>query len=78
MESIHPRDHHVFFGGLDSSKLSLAHRMIRKLPAARAILSEGDFRNWKDIEVWAMNIARALEALQTPQRNAPIMIMGAK
>ena len=77
MEAIHPRDHHVFFGGLDSSKLSLAHRMIRKLPAARAILPEGDFRNWMDIEVWAMSITRALEALQTP-RNAPIMMMGAK
>ena len=78
MEAIHPRDHHVFFGGLDSSKLSLAYRMIRKLPAARAILSEGDFRDWKDIEVWAMSIARTLEDLQTPPRNSPIMIMGAK
>ena|SRR5664280_682513 len=78
MEAIHPRDHHVFFGGLDSSKLSLAHRMIRKLPAEHAILSEGDFRDWKDIEVWAMSIARALKALQTPPRNAPIMMMGAK
>jgi len=77
MEAIHPRDHHVFFGGLDSSKLSVAHRMIRKLPAARAILPEGDFRNWKDIEAWAISIARALEALQTPPHNAPIMMTGA-
>ena len=34
--------------------------LIRKLPAARALLPEGDFRNWDDIEAWAGDIARAL------------------
>jgi menaquinone-dependent protoporphyrinogen oxidase len=63
-EAINPRDHRVFFGALDSSKLGVAHRMTRKLPAARATLPEGDFRDWKDIEAWAVSIAGALEAPQ--------------
>jgi menaquinone-dependent protoporphyrinogen oxidase len=60
-EAVHPRDHRVFFGALDPQKLGLAHRTLRKLPAARAVLPEGDFRNWDDIEAWADRIARALE-----------------
>jgi len=63
-EAINPREHRVFFGALDSSKLGVAHRMTRKLPAARAALPEGDFRDWKDIEAWANGIAQALEAPQ--------------
>jgi len=61
-DAINPRDHRVFFGALDSSKLGFAHRMTWKLPAARAVLPEGDFRDWKDIEAWASSIAQALEA----------------
>jgi menaquinone-dependent protoporphyrinogen oxidase len=61
-DAINPRDHRVFFGALDSSKLGFAHRMTRKLPAARAMLPEGDFRDWKDIEAWASSIAQVLEA----------------
>ncbi len=38
--------------------------MTWKLPAARAALPEGDFRDWKDIEAWANGIAQALEAPQ--------------
>ena len=64
-QAIHPRDHRVFFGALDPSKLDFAHRMIRKLPAARAALPEGDFRDWKDIGVWAEGIAHALAAEPT-------------
>lgn len=62
-EIIHPRDHRVFFGALDPGRLGLQHRLIRKLPAARALLPEGDFRNWDDIEAWAGEIARALRTL---------------
>jgi len=64
-EAINPRDHRVFFGALDAGKLGFAHQMMRKLPAARAMLPEGDFRNWNDIEAWASSIARALEAPQS-------------
>ena len=61
-DAINPRGHRVFFGALDSSKLGFAHRMTWKLPAARAALPEGDFRDWKDIEAWASSIAQALGA----------------
>ncbi|TFG69629.1 MAG: protoporphyrinogen oxidase [Methanomassiliicoccus sp.] len=60
--AIHPRDHRIFFGALDPRKLGFKHRALRKLPAARAILPEGDFRNWKEIEAWADGIAQALES----------------
>jgi menaquinone-dependent protoporphyrinogen oxidase len=58
--SINPRDHRVFFGGLDASKLAFGDRMVRRLPAARAVLPEGDFRNWDEIAVWANIIAQGL------------------
>jgi menaquinone-dependent protoporphyrinogen oxidase len=69
-EFIKPRDHQVFFGVLDSSKLGFGHRMLRKLPAARKALPEGDFRDWNEIEAWAISIARVLETSQaTPGSN---------
>jgi menaquinone-dependent protoporphyrinogen oxidase len=61
--AIDPRDHRVFFGGLDANKLAFGHRMVRKMPAARAIFPEGDFRNWNDIDAWAISIGRALSSL---------------
>ncbi|VVB91269.1 Flavodoxin domain protein [uncultured archaeon] len=67
---IKPRDHRVFFGVYDSSKLGFGHRMMRILPAARNLFPEGDFRDWNDIEAWAISIARALETPQaTPGSN---------
>ncbi len=61
---IKPRDHRVFFGAMDHSKLSLAHRLMLKLPANKdnAIFPEGDFRDWDDIEAWARSIAQALDS----------------
>jgi menaquinone-dependent protoporphyrinogen oxidase len=50
-EAIHPRDHHVFFGALDPGRLTFAEKTLRKLPAARAMMPEGDFRDWTEIEV---------------------------
>jgi menaquinone-dependent protoporphyrinogen oxidase len=64
-ESIHPRDHRVFFGALDPKKLGFAQRGLRKLPAARAVLPEGDFRDWQNIEAWADGIAAALKTLES-------------
>jgi menaquinone-dependent protoporphyrinogen oxidase len=58
--AINPRNHQVFFGGLDASKLTFGHRMVRKMPAARTLFPEGDFRNWNDIGAWAISIALAL------------------
>jgi menaquinone-dependent protoporphyrinogen oxidase len=61
--TIHPRDHHVFFGVLDPGKLSFTERSLRKLPAARAILPEGDFRDWDEIQDWAYGIAQQMTKL---------------
>ena len=60
-ETIAPRDHRVFFGAFDRSKVGLAHRLIAMMPAGRALLPEGDFRDWKDIDAWAESIAHDLE-----------------
>jgi menaquinone-dependent protoporphyrinogen oxidase len=68
-EAIHPRDHRVFFGALNPRKLGFRNRAIRTLPAGRALLPEGDFRDWADIEAWASDIAHALApraAVTTP------------
>ncbi|MCT8336630.1 protoporphyrinogen oxidase [Methanoculleus sp. Afa-1] len=57
---VHPRNTRVFSGALDPAKLGFSHRLIRRLPAGRDLLPEGDFRNWDDIEAWAAEIAREI------------------
>jgi menaquinone-dependent protoporphyrinogen oxidase len=63
-ETIKPRDLRMFFGALDPSTLGFSARLIRRLPAGRALLPEGDFRDWQAIEAWADGIAQALAAPQ--------------
>ena len=58
---VRPVDHRVFFGALDPSSLGFRDRAIRTLPAGRALLPDGDFRDWQDIEDWADGIAGELE-----------------
>jgi menaquinone-dependent protoporphyrinogen oxidase len=71
-EAIHPRDHHVFFGALDPGKLTFAEKTLRKLPAARAIMPEGDFRDWAEIEDWARSIGQQLTQVDAgPAAAAP-------
>lgn len=55
-----PRSHQVFFGALDPDKLTVNERLLRKLPAAAAGLIEGDFRDWAEIDRWALSIAAQL------------------
>jgi menaquinone-dependent protoporphyrinogen oxidase len=50
------REHHVFAGKIDRSKLSFGEKAI--VIAVRA--AEGDFRDWDAIDAWARNIANAL------------------
>lgn len=57
---VHARDHHVFFGALRPDRLGLMPRLMRLLPAGRALLEEGDFRDWADIDGWADEIAHEL------------------
>jgi menaquinone-dependent protoporphyrinogen oxidase len=63
-EAAKPRGHHVFFGGLDGTRLTgvmgFMYRMARRSQAARESMPEGDFRDWKEIESWANGIADAL------------------
>lgn len=60
LASLHPRDHHVFWGALDMDELGLGGRMLMRLPAAREGIPQGDFRDWDDIDQWAHGIARDL------------------
>ncbi|MGA2666083.1 MAG: flavodoxin domain-containing protein [Nitrososphaerales archaeon] len=63
-EMLTPRDHRVFFGAFDGSRLrgtdGLFYRMARRSKDARESMPEGDYRNWKAIEAWADGIAQAL------------------
>ncbi len=52
------REHRVFAGQVDRSKLGLGEKVI--LTAVRA--PEGDFRPWEEIRTWAAGIAAALKA----------------
>jgi menaquinone-dependent protoporphyrinogen oxidase len=65
-EAVHPREHRVFFGVLDPAGLGMGERALRKLPAGRTLLPEGDFRDWAEIEGWATGIARELTDDQRP------------
>jgi menaquinone-dependent protoporphyrinogen oxidase len=58
--AIHPRGHRVFSGVLDPDLLSVTERSFRSLPAVRATLPEGDFRDWDEIQDWAYEIALEL------------------
>ena len=62
VEAVHARDHHVFFGAYerDRKRIGLAERLVALMPAARDALPEGDFRDWPEIEAWAVEIAREL------------------
>jgi menaquinone-dependent protoporphyrinogen oxidase len=60
------RDHRIFFGVLDGSKLTgvtgMMYRMAHRSEEARKSMSEGDFRDWDQIGAWADGIADALQA----------------
>ena len=63
MDALRPRGRKVFFGALDPRTLSLPERTLRLLPAGRALLPAGDFRDWPAIEAWAADIAHELAAV---------------
>jgi hypothetical protein len=52
---------HHFGGKLDKSRLSFGERAV--VFAFRA--AEGDFRDWVEIEAWAIEIAEALAAARS-------------
>jgi menaquinone-dependent protoporphyrinogen oxidase len=72
-EALHPRGDRVFFGAYDVTgpPIGLADRVVRILPASwRAAIPSGDFRDWADIEAWALAIADDLDR-QSPHGRQP-------
>lgn len=65
LEATGARGSQVFFGALDPSALDMGGRLARRVPAARAVMVEGDFRDWSAISAWAEQIAHELSALPT-------------
>jgi len=61
-EAVGAREHRVFFGAFDPNDppKAMSERLVRLMPAAKAVLPAGDFRDWPAIEAWASEIARAL------------------
>jgi menaquinone-dependent protoporphyrinogen oxidase len=55
-EAILPRDHRVFSGALDRSKLGFAERLV----ASAVKAPDGDFRRWDEIDAWVGTIAAQL------------------
>jgi menaquinone-dependent protoporphyrinogen oxidase len=53
LESAHAREHRLFAGKLDKSKLGF----LEKTAVRAAHASEGDFRDWDEIDRWAAEIA---------------------
>lgn len=51
----------VFSGVLAPATLRLRHRALRRVAAGRATLPEGDWREWWEIERWAVTIAGDLQ-----------------
>ena len=66
--SIGARDHRVFLGRYDPDDppRSFPERVVRMLPMAKGVLPHGDFRNWADIEAWAIEIAAAVSSPAVP------------
>ena len=56
IETTHAREHKLFAGKLDVSKLGL----LEKAAVRGAHASEGDYRDWDDVERWATQIAAEL------------------
>ena len=70
-ETIHPRDERIFFGAFDpdAKPVGLMERFgapFMRVPAVRAAMPAGDFRDWPEIEAWAGEIALELEAARRP------------
>jgi menaquinone-dependent protoporphyrinogen oxidase len=65
-QAIEPRGTRVFYGALDPARLRPSERLVRALPAGRALLPEGDFRQWHDIDAWADTIVEQLAAIAIP------------
>jgi menaquinone-dependent protoporphyrinogen oxidase len=62
IDAVHPRGTKVFFGALDpaAKPIGIAERFMALMPAGKAAIPTGDFRDWDAIDAWADEISRAL------------------
>jgi menaquinone-dependent protoporphyrinogen oxidase len=69
-EMLRPRGVKVFFGAWDpdAPAIGVGERLMGLMPAAKAALPTGDFRDWPEIDAWAEEIATDLGSrLRSPQ-----------
>jgi menaquinone-dependent protoporphyrinogen oxidase len=59
-EEIAPLDHRVFYGALDRHGLSIGEKIV--VSAVKA--PDGDYRDWREIEAWASEIAVEIAKLE--------------
>ena len=71
-EATGAREHRLFSGRLEKRDLGLAEKAI--VTVIRA--PEGDFRSWTQIEAWAMQIARTLQAEQSAAAKPALVVAG--
>lgn len=64
---VRARGAEVFFGAYDphARPATVGERLFALLPAAKAALPAGDFRDWASIDAWATQIAAALSCEHT-------------
>jgi menaquinone-dependent protoporphyrinogen oxidase len=62
LDALHPRDHRVFGGVVDLSKLGFVEKRIVRMVRA----PEADHRDWDDIRAYADEIADALASIHVP------------
>jgi menaquinone-dependent protoporphyrinogen oxidase len=58
VEATGAREHHLFTGRLDRSRIGLGERAVVRVVGA----ADGDYRDWDDVREWAASIADALES----------------
>lgn len=72
VEAIEPREHRLFDGRLDRSRLGLGEKVV--VSAVKA--PEGDFRDFGAIRQWALNIADSLGMPPLRRESLPIRADG--
>ncbi|MCP3860730.1 MAG: flavodoxin, partial [Phycisphaeraceae bacterium] len=61
---LRPRGVRVFLGAWDpeAPAIGIGERFLRLMPASRAAMPAGDFRDWSAIDAWAAEIASELRS----------------
>jgi menaquinone-dependent protoporphyrinogen oxidase len=59
---VHPRGEQIFFGAWDGDAppIGFGERFLKLMPASKATMPTGDFRDWPAIDAWAAEIAAEL------------------